>query len=185
MAINQLEKLNFILGAFDDLDKARAIERIDQKIADETINLRDAKNKNDYVKAASRILTLAAQKNDFNLEPKENETEERYRERLESLGKEDLSVLDIKSIMGRDDVLKNLVKNLEPNYDNEGLRITSADQLISSYNEAQNGQAKTVNELKKKRDNEVNVYKESLVSDARKQVAQNRKNVKNNVPNLH
>ena len=185
MAINQLEKLNFILGAFDDLDKARAIERIDQKIADETINLRDAKNKNDYVKAASRILTLAAQKNDFNLEPKENETEERYRERLESLGKEDLSVLDIKSIMGRDDVLKNLVKNLEPNYDNEGLRITSADQLISSYNEAQNGQAKTVNALKKKRDNEVNVYKESLVSDARKQVAQNRKNVKNNVPNLH
>ena len=87
--------------------------------------------------------------------------------------------------MGRDDVLKNLVKNLEPNYDNEGLRITSADQLISSYNEAQNGQAKTVNALKKKRDNEVNVYKESLVSDARKQVAQNRKNVKNNVPNLH
>ena len=189
MAITQLEKLNFLLGAFEDLDKSRAIERINQKIEAESQALANAQNKNDYMKAASRILTLCTQKGDSYFKAFNNESDAEYQQRIDGLGVNDLSRDDIQREINKNPVLKDCILALETNYDKENFKKPTAKNLIRSYNQRLNPNDENVYSMqieypvvddnKKKYSDEAEQYKRTLVSDARQNATNQLKQEKN------
>ena len=207
MAINQLENLTFLTDMIDsyenaispmtrylekDLPKAKeeALSRINKKISEENRKLLNAKNADEYIQSMGSVIILNLQKNDNYYKPRENESYEDFKNRIEQTGARNITKKEINEMASADSIFKDFLKEHKEKFNEENYKRLNSGMVNGSFLQknmlAKNKQPekkmdKKQEDIKKelKEDSsEISKYKTNLVSNKRKKKRADNQNQK-------